>query len=115
HGVVWEQVADEAIGHKAGDLILRIDTIPHPDFTRIGVNLELNMEIDLVDALTGFKTSFEHLDGHEVVVERTGVTPPGEVMTLEGEGMPRRSDRGKTFGVMNIKFTVIFPKVRDHR
>ena len=30
----------------------------------------------------------EHLDGHKVDVGRQGVTRPGQVVRIEGEGMP---------------------------
>jgi len=34
---------------------------------RHGNDLEISLHISLVDALTGFKRTFVHLDGHEVV------------------------------------------------
>lgn len=45
------QVADEAIGHKAGDLVFIIETLPHPDFTRRNDDLHMDMDILLIDAL----------------------------------------------------------------
>jgi DnaJ-class molecular chaperone len=72
--IIFEEVADEAAGHKAGDLVLTIETQPHPDITRRGDDLYLDMDISLLDALTGFTTSFKHLDGRDVPVTRTGVT-----------------------------------------
>ncbi len=50
------------------------------------------MDIDLKDALAGFETTFEHMDGHKVHVKRKGVvTFPGEVSS-----MYRRRGRGTT-------------------
>jgi DnaJ homolog subfamily B member 11 len=49
-----------------GDLSIHIVAIPHPVFRREGVNLMINMEISLADALTGFSHDIEHLDGHKV-------------------------------------------------
>lgn len=46
-----EQVADEQIGHKAGDLVFVIETLPHPDFTRRNDDLHMDMDVSLVDAL----------------------------------------------------------------
>ncbi len=40
------------------------------------------MDIDLLDALVGFERIFRHMDGHKVVVKRTGVTFPGEVSCI---------------------------------
>lgn len=49
--ILWEQVADEAVGHKAGDLVFIVETLPHPDFTRRNDDLHMDMDIPLVDAL----------------------------------------------------------------
>lgn len=60
---------------------------------------------------SGFDISFQHLDGHEIRAKRDGVTPPGDVLKLVKEGMPRRGSGGKTFGSLYIRFSVVFPKV----
>ena len=38
--------------------------------------------------MLGFRETFRHLDGREVVVEEDGITQPGSVKVIEGEGMP---------------------------
>ena len=45
------QVADEALGHRAGNLVFIIETLPHPDFTRRNDDLHLDLDILLIDAL----------------------------------------------------------------
>ena len=40
------------------------------------------------EALLGFTTSVTHLDGHEVLIKKTGVTKPGLREKIKGEGMP---------------------------
>lgn len=52
--VVCFQVADEQIGHKAGDLVFIVETLPHPDFSRRNDDLHMDMDISLVDALVRF-------------------------------------------------------------
>ena len=87
------QVADEKVGHTAGDLVLIIQeqkNDPSHSFTRDNDDLYLTVEIPLVDALVGFTHKFEHLDGHEVKVPVTGVTECDHVKKVKGEGMPRR-------------------------
>lgn len=108
--IIFEEVADEQIGHKAGDLVFIVETLPHPDFSRRNDDLHMDMDISLVDALSGFDISFQHLDGHEIRAKRDGVTPPGDVLKLVKEGMPRRGSGGKTFGSLYIRFSVVFPK-----
>jgi DnaJ-class molecular chaperone len=73
--IAFEGVADEKIGHTAGDLIFFIQEQADKTFKREGDNLFMNVEIPLVDALVGFTHKFKHLDGHEVTIE---VTDPVE-------------------------------------
>eukprot|EP01084_Bolivina_argentea_P091279 164337_1 len=108
--IIFEATADQKIEHIAGDLIFEIETIIHADFTRRNDDLHMSMGISLSDALAGFETTFRHMDDHEVFVKRTGVTFPGEVMTLPGEGMPRTQSGGRAFGSLHIKFMIQFPK-----
>lgn len=108
--IVFDEVADEQLGHKAGDLIFEIEAIPHPIFTRRNDDLYMTMDILLTEALGGFEKTIEHLDGHEVLIKKVGVVFPGEVMTIGREGMPRRGSGGQAFGFLHVKFSIIFPK-----
>ena len=58
-----------------------------------GDDLALEVSIPLVDALVGFSTKIGHLDGRKVPISTKGVTRPGDVLTLAGEGMPRAPAR----------------------
>lgn len=53
---------------EPGDLILKIRTQTHNKFERRGDDLYTNMTLSLQDALLGFSTEIEHLDGHKVTV-----------------------------------------------
>ena len=44
----FEQVADEAPGHIAGDLVFKVKQTPHELFTRSGDNLLMEMKIPLI-------------------------------------------------------------------
>ena len=57
-------------------------------FRRDGADLRVTFHITLLDALVGFRRELLHLDGHAVPIVKSSVTHPGEVMTIEGEGMP---------------------------
>lgn len=50
----------------SGDLIIVMDSDPHPFFRREKHNLKIQVRITLVDALVGFERELEHLDGHKV-------------------------------------------------
>lgn len=45
-------------------------------------------------------------------LKRTGVTKPGQVIRIKGEGMPKHSTPSE-FGDLTITFTVEFPKEID--
>lgn len=53
----------------------------------------------------------KHLDGREVVVEEEGITQPGFVKVIEGEGMPLRESAEK--GNLYVKINVYIPDYND--
>jgi len=70
--------------------------------------------LTLVEALLGFEFAFRHLDDRVVVVKSTveHVTGAGELVTVEGEGMPfpkRSNEKGDLF----IKFSIEMPSTAD--
>ncbi|KAF6250458.1 dnaJ-like protein subfamily B member 11-like protein [Scenedesmus sp. NREL 46B-D3] len=92
---------------EPGDLTFKVRTLPHALFKRSGNDLLMDKTISLVDALTGFRQEFEHLDGHKVVLESSKVTRPGDVQTVEGEGMPVYDSASR--GRLLVTYTVDFP------
>eukprot|EP01132_Coremiostelium_polycephalum_P006843 gene6843-8487_t len=103
-----EQMGEEAPDTTPGDVIFRIKTLPHPKFRRSGDHLYYNMTITLLEALTGFSTEIEHLDGHKVAVKRDQVTKPGFILKINEEGMPHHSFPSQ-LGDLFVEFTVDFP------
>ena len=112
HGeqVKFEEVADEAVGHLAGDLVFTVQQIPHPQFRRDGDDLHIRMDISLENALLGFTRTFTHLDGHKVEVAKKGVTHCSEVFSIAGEGMPVKGAPGGKRGSLHITLEIQFPK-----
>ena len=110
HGdtIRFDEVADELVGHRAGDLIFTIEQLPHEFFVREGDNLHVRMDITLKESLLGFVRQFEHLDGHVVEVKKTDVTYCSEVFTIKGEGMPVKGGRGR--GDLHITLEISFPR-----
>lgn len=107
--IKFEQVADEAVGHIAGDLIFHISQAPHETFTRQGDNLHMSMTISLLDSLVGFSRTFKHLDDHNVVVTKPSVSSCSEVVTVKGEGMPKKGKKGVR-GDLHITLQIEFPR-----
>mmetsp|Transcript_16481 Transcript_16481/g.16594 ORF Transcript_16481/g.16594 Transcript_16481/m.16594 type:complete len:362 (-) Transcript_16481:109-1194(-) len=106
--IKYDQVADELVGHIPGDLIFVIKQIPDKTFARDGDDLHTTMKISLEDSLIGFSTSIKHLDGHVVNVVKNDVTYCSEVVTIKGEGMPKKN--GKSKGNLHITLTIDFPR-----
>jgi len=108
HDITFFEEGEPLIDGEPGDLIFRIRTLPHPLFTRQGADLHMKQTISLVDALVGFKMEIEHLDGKKVELANAGVTRPGQVQRLPGQGMPvfEKEIRGDLY----VQYTVAFPK-----
>mmetsp|Transcript_30118 Transcript_30118/g.37130 ORF Transcript_30118/g.37130 Transcript_30118/m.37130 type:complete len:255 (+) Transcript_30118:323-1087(+) len=91
-----------------GDVIIVLQQKRHKTFERKGNHLHMTMKISLKDALTGFATEIQHLDGHRVEIERKGITKPFETVVYEGEGMPIHEVPSQ-FGDLHVTFEVVFP------
>jgi hypothetical protein len=59
-------------------------------------------------ALLGFSRNLTHLDGHVVPLERKGVTQPGFVQTIKGEGMPH-FENPSSQGDLFVEYNVVLP------
>lgn len=91
-------------------MILVIKSKPHAEFQRRDDDLWMRKKISLNEALCGYTTVIDHLDGRKVVLK----SKPGEVIKPEavrgviGEGMPNK-DSGER-GNLYIIFSVEFPE-----
>lgn len=104
----FEGFGDERPDFETGDVVFKIHTIPDSRFTRQWNDLQTTLHITLKESLIGFSKTITHVDGHEVKVERKGVTPYGDVIVIKNEGMPIR--QRDTYGNMKINIVVDFPK-----
>ncbi|KAF1319035.1 Chaperone dnaj, partial [Globisporangium splendens] len=107
--IEFENYADEVPGQTAGHLRLQVQTIPHPVFTRDGDDLWMDLTITLKESLVGFRKLVTHLDGRQVEIARSEVTPPRFVTTLVREGMPKMHFPSEK-GALHVKFHVDFPE-----
>jgi hypothetical protein len=74
--LVFPEKGDEQPGVVTGDVEFVLREVPHARFRRRGADLYVERDIALVEALCGFETEIEHLDGRTLVVRATGVTRP---------------------------------------
>ncbi|XP_046392412.1 dnaJ homolog subfamily B member 13-like [Ischnura elegans] len=65
--------------------------------------------ISLCEALTGFKTTVETIDGKLIRIAVTDVVTPSYQMVIPGEGLPIYGDRSRRRGDLRIRFNIKFP------
>jgi len=102
--------SDQAPDMEPGDVIFVVMTKEHDRFKRSGDDLIMQKSITLVEALTGFQFTFEHLDKRTIIVKSAPeqVIKPGDVMALPEMGMPIYG-KPYCYGKMLVKFNIIFP------
>ncbi|PVU88427.1 hypothetical protein BB561_005875 [Smittium simulii] len=119
HGqhVIIEDEADEHPDHETGSVVFEINQDPHPLFTRDNNDLHIDITISLLEALTGFKRTFKHLNGDKIEIDRSSsVTIPHYVEKKEALGMPIQATNSQPsgkFGDLYIKYWVEFPEKID--
>jgi DnaJ-related protein SCJ1 len=105
--ITFQSQSDEAPDSTPGDLHFKLVTVPHKKFTRKGDDLHYSLTVSLLEALVGFSKKIKHLDGHLVEIERKDVTKPGQVIPIQGEGMPQHnfpSQKGNLYVEITVKF-----------
>ncbi len=96
----------EAIRNGAsGDLYIKINVSSHPHFKRDGLNLTMDMEVKLSEAILGSERTVESLDGTITVRIPEGIAS-GTILRVKERGVP--SHRGKR-GDLMIRVTVKIP------
>jgi DnaJ family protein B protein 4 len=82
---------------------------PHPTLTREGDNLITTIELDLKEALTGWKRTVTTIDGKQLNVSGAGPTQPGHEERFPGLGMPISKKPGER-GDFIVRVKVNFPR-----
>ncbi|PQV47784.1 curved DNA-binding protein [Jejuia pallidilutea] len=97
----------DATGKNRGDLFIKLKLEKHPNFKRIGDDLETEIHVNLYEAILGGKTIVNTLEGKLNVNIPKGTTS-GKILRLKGKGMPiYNSNR---FGDLLVKVSVDMPK-----
>ncbi|KAI0140570.1 HSP40/DnaJ peptide-binding protein [Xylariaceae sp. FL1272] len=105
--IKFKGVGDQEEGGKQ-DLHFIVEEKPHPLFTRDGDDLIHTVELDLKEALTGWKRTVTTIDGRQLTLDKSGPTGPGMSDTYPDLGMPVSKKPG-TRGKFIIKYNVKFP------
>jgi DnaJ homolog subfamily A member 2 len=109
--IVLEGEADQYPDQIPGDIVFSLVEEAHDVFTRVGNDLSAELIITLGESLTGFsRTVLKHLDGRGIHIDRPRgkILRPGDVLKVEGEGMPLK--RGETKGDLYLVVDIEFPE-----
>ena len=76
--IIFEKQGEQVPDMIQGDVVFTLKQQSHHQFKRVGDNLYYNLDINLQEALLGFKRTITHLDGHhvEIVSDAISVTQP---------------------------------------
>lgn len=92
---------------EPGNVILIISVEQHPVFKREGINLVMNLDVKLTDAIVGTKHEVELLDGKKIKVKIPAGLESGQILRVKGEGIPAGTFRN---GDLYIKTNILIPK-----
>ncbi|GKT49174.1 protein psi1 [Colletotrichum spaethianum] len=105
--IKFKGVGDQEEGGQQ-DLHFILEEKPHPLFVREDNDLIHTVELDLKEALTGWKRTVTTIDGKQLNLDKAGPTQPGSSDRYPGLGMPISKKPG-TRGDFIIKYNVKFP------
>lgn len=78
----------------AGDLLIAIEEIPHPELVRDGNNLYYDLHISFIDATLGETVEIPTIDGKAKIKVQPG-TQAGKILRLKDKGLPALNSYGK--------------------
>ncbi|KAL2197398.1 hypothetical protein P885DRAFT_35737 [Corynascus similis CBS 632.67] len=103
----FKGVGDQEEGGQQ-DLVFIVEEKPHPLFTRDGDDIIHTVDLDLKEALTGWKRTITTIDGKNLNIDKAGPTQPGSSDSYPGLGMPISKKPGQR-GNFIVKYNVKFP------
>ncbi|MBI4992141.1 MAG: J domain-containing protein [Candidatus Harrisonbacteria bacterium] len=96
-------------GAGVGDLYVRIKVKPHHTFKRIGNDMVVKKDLDILAVLVGKKIEIPTLSGGKLQVEIPVGFNLREKLRISGEGMPRFGSHGR--GDLYVDFDIKIPKI----
>jgi len=93
-------------GGNTGDLFVQIMVKPHKDFQRKGLDLIINHDITISDAVFGTNHKIDMLDGKKLEVKIPAGTQHGDILRVSGKGINASHAKGNLL----IKIAIRIPK-----
>lgn len=86
--VTFNNAGDQCEANGPGDIEVEIVSRPHQFFTRHGTDLHMDIALTLRESLLGFKRTYKHLDGSDLIIESKDPLACGKTLNITGKGMP---------------------------
>ncbi len=99
-----EQGSRGANGGPTGDLIITFQVVADRAYTRDGLDLILEVPINIAQATLGSKIQVKTLDGTRVALRIPGGTPSGKRFRVRGQGIEKEGKRGDL--LVDVQITV---------
>ncbi|KAK3903763.1 protein psi1 [Staphylotrichum tortipilum] len=103
----FKGVGDQEEGGQQ-DLVFIVEEKPHALFTREGDDIVHTVDLDLKEALTGWKRTITTIDGKNLNIDKAGPTQPGSSDVYPALGMPISKKPGQR-GSFVVRYNVRFP------
>ena len=99
----------DPLGGTAGDALVTIEFVPHPQFKAEGENLRLEVPVGLEEAVLGAKVRVPTLDGSVTLTVPAG-SSGGRTLRLRGKGLPKP---GGGEGDLLVGLRIVLPEGGD--
>jgi DnaJ-class molecular chaperone len=86
---------------NVGDALITVSIAPHPQFTRDGANLRVELPVTLYEAVLGAKVRVGTLDGAVELAIPPGANS-GQTFRLKGKGLPGKGGAGDLYATVRI-------------
>merc|ERR1719188_331285 len=112
--ITFSGEGDQEPGMEPGDIIIVLDEKEHPIFKRSGIDLIMQQNVNITEALCGFKKTVPTLDDRTLVIQTVAgeVIKPNDLKCVYGEGMPTYRNPFEK-GKLIVKFAIDFPDEHD--
>lgn len=103
-------MGDDSVSNMPrGDIHLSVHVMPHRKFERRNDDLVTGIDVNCLEAIVGCSKQFDTIDGKTLEINIPPGTQPGQIMSVQGYGMPLMSDP-RMKGRMLLNINVIVPR-----
>ena len=98
--ITFKEEGDQYPSKIPADIIFLTTDKPHPVFKRDGADIHMDYNIDLKQALCGFKLIIKTIDDRKILMAISDVITPGYIKEIVGEGLPKfenKKEKGNLF------------------